>query len=256
MNKPSHSTTRIGKLLIICVGYFFAANTASAAQISVNNPSFEDPLVTSIPGFSNSTQGPFCFSSVCPSIPGWEFSGIGGLFKPNASVFSPAVMDGIQVFDSDDRGNGNGFAVQFLNSVLYQQDVDYSLTVSVGTRADFSIGFGEGEITLFAGANPDNIVGTLDLSTITAPSPGQFTDVTLALTAADVQLAGVLGETIGIRLGGAILPQGSSAQTIFDSVRLTAVPIPASVWLFISALGILGIGLKKTSRGKYLALGA
>ena len=214
----------------------------------MTNPSFEDPVVTTIPGFLNSTAGPFCFASACPSIPGWEFSGLGGLFRPNNSVFPPGAVDGSQVFFSDTRGNGDAVAVQTLTNTFYQPGIDYSLTVAVGNRAESFIPFANGEITLFAGADPNNIVSTIDLSTIIAPSPGQFSDVTLVAAAADIAAAGAIGESIGIRLGGALIPNASAGQTIFDNVRLTAVPVPAAAWLFGSGLlGLVGIATRKQS---------
>jgi len=218
----------------------------NAASIAVTNHSFEQPVVTTIPGFLTSTAGPFCFASACPSIPGWEFSGLGGLFQPNNTVFPLGAVDGSQVFFSDARGNGDAVAVQTLSNTFYQLGIDYSLTVSVGNRAESFIPFANGEITLFAGADPKNIVSTLDLSTIIAPSPGQFSNVTLLVTAADIAATGAVGESIGIRLGGAIL----TGQTIFDNVRLSssAVPVPAAVWLFGSGLlGLIGVARKKAA---------
>ena len=46
-------------------------------------------------------------------------------------------------------------------------------------------------------------MAALDLSVITAPPNGQFTDVTLSVRAADVP-ATALGQTIGIRLGDVV----------------------------------------------------
>ena len=215
---------------------------AHAASITVTNHSFEDPIVTTIPGWLNSTAGPFCFASACPSIPGWEFSGLGGLFAPNNSVFPVGAVDGSQVFFSDTRGNGDAIAVQSLTDTFYQSGLSYSLTVAVGNRAESFIPFANGEITLFAGTDPSNVVSTLDLSTILAPLSGQFSDVTLFVSAADIEAAGAAGESIGILLGGALIPGASAGQTIFDNVRLSAVPVPAAAWLFGSGLlGLVGV---------------
>jgi len=99
---------------------------------------------------------------------------------------------------------------------------------------------------LFAGADPDNTIAVLDLSTVTAPSAGHFSDVTLFVTAADISAAGAVGESIGIRLGGAFLSGVSAGQTIFDNVRLSAVPAPLSAWLFVSGLlGLIGASRRK-----------
>ena len=197
-------------------------------------------FLAAIADLLNSTAGPFCFASACPSVPGWEFAGLGGLFQPNNSVFPSGAIDGSQVFFGDTRGNGDAFAAQSLTSSFYQSGIDYSLTVSVGNRAEGSIPFANGEITLFAGADQNNVIATLDLSSIIAPSPGQLVDVTLLLTASDIAAAGAVGESIGIRLGGALIPGSSAGQTKMDNVRLTAIPVPAAFWLFGSALGLLG----------------
>lgn len=237
--------TRLGRIAVLHGCMLLAAVApVNAANIAVINPSFEDPVVTTIPGFLTSTAGPFCFAAQCPSIPGWEFAGLGGLFQPNNSVFPAGAIDGSQVFFSDTRGNGDAIAVQNLTSSLYQSGIDYSLTVSVGNRAEGFIPFANGEITLFAGADTSNVVTTLDLSTIVAPGSGQLIDVTLAATAADIAAAGAAGESIGILLGGAFIP-GGAGQSIFDDVRLTAVPVPAAAWLFGSALGLLGWARRK-----------
>ncbi len=217
---------------------------ASAAAITVTNDSFEDPVVTTIPGFNNSTAGPFCFATTaCPSIPGWELSGLGGLFQPNNSVFPAGSLDGTQVFFTDGRSVEPSRAVQTLSGVTYQQNVSYTLTVTVGNRAEGFIPFGGGAISLFKGTDQDQIVATLDLSSIMEPSPGQLTNVMLFVSASDVAAANAVGESIGIRLDGA-----SIGQTIFDKVQLSAVPVPAALPLLASALVGFGFVARRRSR--------
>ena len=233
-NVASHKLTTILVLLLCTV------EIAVAEDIGVNNSSFELPTVTTVPGFLTSTAGPFCFANACPSIPGWELSGLGGVFQPNSSVFPPSAFGGSQVYFSDGRGNGDGIAVQELETTLYQPNLDYELTVSVGNRLEGFIPFGEGHVLLFSDDDSNNTVALLDLSSIDAPSTGQFTEVTLIATAQDVINAGALGQPIGIQMGGAL-----TGQTIFDDVRLstTVVPVPATLPLL--GFTIAGFGLMR-----------
>jgi hypothetical protein len=211
---------------------------ALARDVAVTNGSFEDPVVTTIPGHLTSTAGPFCFASACPSIPGWAFEGLGGLFQPNGSVFPPGAMHGTQVFFSDGRGAGDAIATQSFASTLYRPGTDYTLTVAVGNRAESFIPFGGGFLSLFAGSDPGNVVGSIDLAAIVAPSAGQFKDVVLSLSAAELEAAGALGQAIGIRMGGATV-----GQSIFDDVRLSAAAIPEPGTVALFWLGLLGLGV-------------
>lgn len=218
----------------------FSLQTANAASLSVVNGSFEDPVVTAVPGFVASSAGPFCYPTICSSIPGWSFAGLGGLFSPNAGVMPPAMVDGAQVYFGDGLGSGAGVATQML-SATYQAATTYQLTVAIGTRTDIS--FGDGRIALFAGGNPANVVATLDLSTIAAPSIGSFMDVSLTASALQLIDAGAVGQSIGILIGGTT----AAGQSLFDNVRVTAVPEPGVYMMMLAGLGLLG--LRRRQRG-------
>ncbi len=122
---------------------------ATVATIPVTNHSFEEPVVTTIPGFGGGSGGPYCTSTTCPSIPGWEFSGIAGLLLPNSLSFPPEALDGDQVAYSDSRSNGEAFATQTVPDFVYQPNLDYKLTVSIGNRLQTEIPFGDGVMSLF-----------------------------------------------------------------------------------------------------------
>ena len=231
----------LGLRIAACTTLILAAHAASAVPLAVVNGSFEDPVVTTIPGYLNSTAGPFCLPSACPSIPGWTFGGLGGLFRPNGTVFSPAVLDGAQVYFSDSRGDGSGLATQVL-ATTFQALADYTLTVAIGNRAD--VAFGDGQISLFAGGDPARVVATLDLSSIVAPPAGTFTDISLTASAAQVEAAAAVGQTIGILLGGT----ATGGQAIFDDVRLAgppAIPKPETFAMIVAGLALLGFRLRR-----------
>ncbi len=53
---------------------------------------------------------------------------------------------------------------------------------------------------------------------------------------------------ITLQLGAVCSPDAACVSNVFfDNVSVTAVPVPAAVWLFASALGLLGVSRRKAS---------
>ncbi len=188
---------------------------AHAAPVSVANPSFESPALS----------GANAFTTVAPA--GWTSTGgSSGVWLP--SITGYAAPDGVQVAYS----NGSVLS-QTLADVL-TANTEYTLTVSVGLRPGIPApGY---EVTLLAGST---VLGTVNQSSVSLVS-GHFVPVQVAYFA--VAGDSLIGQALEIRLGS------SAAQVNFDAVSLdarliqapgeTAVPLPAALPLFASALGL------------------
>ncbi len=201
--------TKIGILL---AGMFFSV-TANASSVSINNASFETPVLP---------DGGFTLA-----VTDWTQSGF-------SSTFNPAAIHGIAT-DGENVATASqgGSLTQVLSESLTLNTV-YTLSVDVIER--FGLPFKDYSIQLLAG----NTVIASDISSLN-PAPGSSVTSSLSYTA----LAGDadLGAALSIVLSA------PGTQVSFDNVNLDAtvsnVPVPAAVWLFGSSLlGLIGFRKK------------
>ena len=183
-----------------------------ASFVTIINPSFEDP------GLS-----PSGYSS---SIPGWTV-GNAGVWNPWSFEFSN-IPDGTQV------GYDNvGTVSQTLTTELLP-NTTYTLSISVGGRADGSNPGTDYAIGLYGGAN------LLASVTPVRPPTGSWTDLTTTFTSGAIVTPGTL---LGISISN-LNPPGSpfDTQLDFDNVSLTATPVPEPTTIISGSLMLLPFG--------------
>lgn len=207
-------------LAVLSWAVVFYGQPALANPLTVLNPSFEDPVITT-PG------------STSPIVD-WSVTGNTNTFRPTAAQFPAGVPDGV---NDAAIGPFSGTIFQVLAATL-QANTTYTLKVDVGVRADFP--FSGYEVELIAATSGDILVADGSLN----PAPGTFLTDTLIFNSGPSPVQ--LGQNLKILL----LAPDNSGQVNFDNVRLdavgpsTAVPIPPAGWLLGS--GLLGlIGLRK-----------
>lgn len=186
---------------------------ATATPLAIANSGFEEPILL---------DG----SYIGGLVPGWvPSSSTAGVFNPPASQFPGEAPEGQNTAYSQ-----GAVLSQVLSDVLNANTV-YTLQVAVGSPLTQS--FPGYSVQLRAGGT----VLAEDNSTL-SPALGTFATSTVVFTALPSSLQ--LGQFIEITLSS------RGAETDFDDVRLsatplTAVPEPATLWLFgLGAIGFLG----------------
>ena len=218
-------------MLLIAAGLMCLSGLTHAYAVTVNNASFESPALAGSGGI-----GPYNSSFV-----DWAGSdGIFGTWKPNDRF--DTIPQGAQVAYIY---SGSGLIAQTTAEIL-KAGYTYTLSAQVGWRdptADEPFEFGGGKIELLAGAT------VLKSATVCAfgcdfgaPLARKWATVSLDFTA-DGNTPG-LDDPLTIRLSK--LTTAATHHTSFDTISLTAVPLPAAAWLFGSAL--LGLGWARRSR--------
>lgn len=202
---------------------FFVANATGqvwGATIAVTNAGFEDPTL------ADGTITNF-------TVNGWTLSssGVAGTWNPPTSAYPSEAPEGQNV--SFVNGSGN-FIVQDLN-VFVTADLIYTLQVDVGKRLDLpGTNWNYSVDLIIAGTTGTSGILAQDFGTL-SPSPGQFLTSTVTYTAPSSGTP--IGSELAIRLRN-----WSTEQVNFDDVRLTAIPLPAALYLFGSGLlGMIGI---------------
>jgi len=245
-------------ILISLVMLGLSIPSAYAATVSIVNAGFED-------GDDDSATGP-------PN--GWELydpSGIAvsyslGYYNPdginNADDFYyglPPEGDSVAwVLLDSDFGSGPVGIEQTLVSILMPNS-QYNLSVEIGNPKTATsprsgnffdmTGFPGYTIQLLAGGN----VIAEDVNTQAAGiAEGYFSEASLSFATGATDA--YLGEKLGIRLINnnsidlSALDPTWTAEVDFDDVRLSvsAVPVPAAIWLFGTALiGLVGFGKRR-----------
>ncbi len=171
------------------------------------------------------------------------------LTTSSSSLLAPAstvILDGTQVTFDSTALQVNSF--QFIDngpSNLVGAGLFSGTTLTI---TNLNIVPGLGYSTLAAsGTNPYNylvgpiaVTGTFALSGAITQGPTAFSSVNPSLVG-QITLGGVTNLTLsGITLGSFTTPFGAAtlkADVIFNGV----VPVPAAVWLFGSALGLMGV---------------
>jgi hypothetical protein len=205
------------KSLLLGVAVLASSFHASAAAITVVNPSFEADVLAS---------GSFNIGS----ITGWTSVGTSGAFRPIIGTEFNSIPDGSQT------GYSNGGALSQVLSSLLANNTVYTLQVDVGKRLDCCTGFAP-IVELFAGTS---LLGTAPAAN---PAIGNFLTETFVYTSL------VSDPNAGKALK--IVLDSGGTQTDFDNVRLggvalaaTTAPEPGTVALFGAGLGAL-LAVKK-----------
>jgi hypothetical protein len=212
----------------------FAASPAVAADISILNASFEDPMLA---------DGDYTLGKVGPA---WSPLGNAqnvGSANPTAGLFQnvPHGQNVAFVGSGVDGAPYSGAFEQVLTDSVTAL-TRYTLSVDVGRRGD-GIDLADFVVELFVG---DDVLasGTFGIDAIAA---GAFKTLSFSYDA----LTGDSGQ-LGIRFRSSYNPGQGSAyrQTAFDNVRLETaaiapVPEPASWAMMISGFGLAGGALRR-----------
>lgn len=187
---PAASLTVCGVLL---------ASVSAWAQLVINNPSFEDPVLA--PG------------TYVNAMPDWTVTGLVGVADP------AGIWTGIWGPVPDGKQFGyviNGSVEQTLSDALLPNTA-YTLSIDVGTTTDGSQSPGTSySVSLFAGAN------LLTAVVPVAPPAGAWTTLTATYTTG----ASVLPGNLTIQMAYARLDISTPDTFHFDNVRLDAMPVP------------------------------
>lgn len=231
------------RLLLILAACGALPLAAEATLVTINNPSFEDPITSPATFSGGMTFGPT----------GWTVYNSGatdndryfGVWNPTTTnSYTDPVPDGANV-GVVFLNNPANFAEAGLRQVLaatLQLSTQYTLTVEVGNFAPGAnpmnwnfTGFPGYRVDLFAGST---LIGS-DNNTL-LPAEGRFLTSTVSVTTG-VSHANA-GQALGIRL---VNLNGPGIEVNFDRVRLdaTSVPEPSS-----AALGALAALLAMNAR--------
>jgi hypothetical protein len=106
---------------------------------------------------------------------------------------------------------------------LFQPNTTYTLTVAVGQRNvvnQYGATYGGYDIQLVAGMGPEAVILGRETDVV-APTPGTFVDRTIVVDSSQAA-PGSFGQPLSIIFRKTIV--GTTADTDFDNVRLSAVP--------------------------------
>ena len=196
------------------------ASTASAVNL-LANPGFENP---------STAPGVEYFGA-----PGWSDFG-GTTFTINNLVVGPAgPHGGSQVLKTFGFG---GVFQQFAASAGQTWNAG---TWALNDTADIMAGGQVAAINIEWINAGGTSIGAVLGPTITAATA---TNVWQNLTVSGVAIAGTAFARI-VLITGDFLPGGQGGAPRFDDASFSVVPVPAAVWLFGSALGLLGVARRK-----------
>ena len=211
-------------LLFLLFGLLLLNNTASAALVNLANAGFENPYLNDNEGTS--------------FIPGWNVTnidpndiGFGSYIEnPTFSSFFTSEIEGRNILTAN-----KGEIVSQITNINISGNTQYTLQVNIGNRA-FSPDIWNGYlIQLWAG---DSLLAE-DNSTLL---PLERSFITTSITYTAPSNDALTGSNIEIRL-----QSFSTIDVAFDNVTfdVAPVPLPASIWLFLSGLlGLMHLNIK------------
>lgn len=196
------------------------ASTASAVNL-LANPGFENPQAAGAEYFG---------------APGWtDFGGTTFTIKGQPPIGPAGPHGGTQVMKMFGFG---GLFQQFAASAGQTWNAD---VWALNDTADIMAGGQVAAINIeWINAGGSNI-GTVFGGTINAAT---VSNVWQNLTASGVAVAGTAFARV-VLITGDFLPGGNGGAPRFDDASFSVVPVPAAVWLFGSALGLLGVARRK-----------
>lgn len=237
LDRTNHWTALVRNFANALVLVLAFGCSAFADSITVQNPSFEIPIL-SLGG--NSGQVGNGTGTWIPYAPGWPGSAGGGAgeYLPATTSLPTGATDGQDVLYVD-----FGYVQQTLTAVL-QNNTTYTLQVDVAQRADFS------PISYYIDLMAGNTILAADNSSL-HPASGTWLTSTITYTSGpDDPLAGqALSIVIGV----------NKNQTDFDNVRLNAVdplsdapgqPVPEPGSIFLVGCGLGTTAVAKLRRRK------
>jgi len=246
-----------GKFLVslASAGLLFGASPSWAATVAI------DPLLTNA-SFETPASG--CPTSwTCNGSPGTGF----GVYAPTSNQYTAGsdglpgsliVPNGSQVAFSPTGLAGSGTMIQS-TSTNWASGNDYTFTFWIGLPKKEPDG-----TTAVTGLPPtirvyfleDGVQDGLtayDLTAAQRPASGQWLQVTLTETAAQVASSGAVGHKIGIEFF--VSTEGGNGQAVnFDIGPTTgggnagATPLPAALPLFAGGLGVIGLLARRRKR--------
>ncbi len=191
--------------------------TASASAIELaENGGFETGDFTGWTQFPN--EGTQTITTFNPST---------GTFAVNLSVNDVA---GTSIIKNDNIGIG----------VVNPGD-EITITFDArGSTANGGVAFAEFFTELAGGGTSSSeILGGAPL--MLAADPNEWTSFSFTTTVGPDSSGGI---TLQLLAACGAAP-GCESDIYFDNISITAVPVPAAVWLFASALGMLGFGTRR-----------
>jgi len=198
---------------ILLALFAISTGTSRAQVITVNNASFEDPVV----GAGNYTDN---------SVPDWKIVGTDN-YTAGVQDFGSGDFDSFDPLPAPASGNQALYVAH--GGIVYQDvgalaaDTTYTLTLAVGQRLG-SDNSGGGIFELINGTT--NAGTVLATSTLDTPDQGTFNLQSLTYTTGD-SVSGDL--TIGLL--------ETSGQVVFDNVQLTGQAVPEPSIPFLLTLG-------------------
>ncbi|MFH1496320.1 MAG: PEP-CTERM sorting domain-containing protein [Verrucomicrobiota bacterium] len=248
-------------LLTLTLGLGALTLTATAADITIVNPGFEDVS-------GETQQNEFTFGA----LPGWSLydpenitsDGDGptyyvGTLQPQIlgedevyQNFPAGAPEGTRVaiaFNFDGSGDDGEYGLQQILSATLQANTRYTLSALIGNIASGqSVASGYFDLDGFPGYRVDLMAGGTVLASDNNSLAGSITEGTFALSSTvydSPSFGALIGQQLAIRLVNlnqtAGVPEGSDLEVDFDDISLTAVaiPEPASAALLLAGTAAL-----------------
>lgn len=205
MNRP---ISRVVLTLLFLTG---CAGTVFAAEITIVNPSFEEPAL------------PNDLDFVGGSIPGWTLigGGAGGAFNPDSTY--QEAYDGNSVLWI----NGGHKMVQTLADTALAGTYTLEVYVNHRVRPDGHIGPNSYDVELLV--DGVSVPATTKVLPVTLGTSWQLATATFNFADGDPRLGGQLG----IRFSNYNVTDPAPRQQHFDAVSLSYVPEPATASLLV-----------------------